>query len=135
MSHYINPVSHQSCMKGSLRSRRVTKSTYLSVIGGTSSKQGMKRVVAWDEETSKVDQELASDVEEDEEEVDANETQDDIDLRDGGLSLQVVQGGILGELIIFFLFLRQQKSSYPWPFSERGIPFPRQASRAGSFKE
>lgn len=102
VSHYINPVSHQSCMKGSLRSERVRKSTYLSVIGSTGSKQGMKRVVAWDEETSKVDQELASDVEEDEEEVDANETQDDIDLRDGGLSLQVVQRGILGELIIYF---------------------------------
>lgn len=101
-------------MKGSLKSERVRKSTYLSVIGSTSSKQGMKRVVTWDEETSKVDQELASDVEEDEEEVDANETQDDIDLRDGGLSLQVVQGGILGELIIYFFnFFVSKKAPIP----------------------
>lgn len=47
---------------------------YLGIIGGTSGEQRMKRVIAGNKETSKVDQKLASNVEEDEEEVDADQT-------------------------------------------------------------
>jgi len=44
-------------------------STHLSVIGLGGAEQGVQRIVTRDDETGDVDQELASDVEEDEEEV------------------------------------------------------------------
>lgn len=73
-------------------------SSYLSVICGTSSKQRMKRVISRNQETGKVNQELAGNVEEDEEEVDSYETEDGVDLGDRGLSLEVVEKRVLGEL-------------------------------------
>lgn len=72
----------------------------LSVIGGTGSEESLKRVVTGNQETGKVDEELASDVEENQEEVDANQTQDRIDLGDVGLALQVVKNGVLRELLV-----------------------------------
>lgn len=72
--------------------------THLSVIGFTGSEESLKRVVAGNQETGKVNEELASDVEEDKEEVDADQTQDRIDLGDVGLALQVVEDGVLGKL-------------------------------------
>jgi hypothetical protein len=73
--------------------------SHLSVIRGARSEEGLERVVTGEEETGEVNEELASDVEENEEEVDADQTQDDIDLGDVGLALQVVQNGVLGELL------------------------------------
>jgi hypothetical protein len=58
----------------------------------------MKRVITRDQETGKINQELASDVEEDEEKVDADKTEDGVDLGDGGLSFEVVEEGVFGEL-------------------------------------
>lgn len=72
--------------------------THLSVIGSTRREQCLERVVTRDEETSKVNQELAGDVEEDQEEVDTDQTQDRIHLGDVGLALQVAQDGVLGKL-------------------------------------
>lgn len=72
--------------------------SHLSVIRGARGEQGLKRVVAGDQEAGKIDEELASDVEEDQEEVNSSQTQDGIHLGDGGLSLEVVEGGVLGEL-------------------------------------
>lgn len=83
--------------KNSTRLERKSK-THLSVIGGTGSEESLKRVVTGNQETGKVDEELASDVEENQEEVDANQTQDRIDLGDVGLALQVVKNGVLREL-------------------------------------
>jgi hypothetical protein len=72
--------------------------TYLSVIDLASGEQGVQGVVAGDDESSNVDKELASNVEEDEEEVEAGKTEDSVGLGDGGLLLEVVEGGVLGEL-------------------------------------
>lgn len=58
----------------------------------------MKRVVAGNQKASKVDQKLASDVEEDEKKVDADETQNGVYFRDRRLPFQVVEDRVLGEL-------------------------------------
>ena len=60
--------------------------------------ESLHRVVAGDDKTGKVDEKLASNVEEDEEKVQGGNTKDDIDLRDRGLRLEVVEGRVLGEL-------------------------------------
>lgn len=70
----------------------------MGVIGLARGEKSLERVVAGDEEASKVDEELASDVEEDEEEVEGTETEDDVDLGDGALLLKVVEGRVLGQL-------------------------------------
>ena len=70
----------------------------MGVIGLGLGEESLERVVAGDEEASKVDEELASNVEEDEEEVEGTETEDDVDLRDGALLLEVVEGRVLGQL-------------------------------------
>ena len=58
----------------------------------------MKRVVGRECEASCVHEELAADVEEDQEEVERAETEDDIDLWYGGLLLEVLERWILGQL-------------------------------------
>jgi len=70
----------------------------VGVIGLARGEESLERVVAGDEEASKVDEELASNVEEDEEEVEGTETEDDVDLGDGALLLKVVEGRVLGQL-------------------------------------
>ena len=70
----------------------------MGVIGLGLGEESLERVVAGDEEASKVDEELASNVEEDEEEVEGTETEDDVDLGDGALLLEVVEGRVLGQL-------------------------------------
>lgn len=72
--------------------------SYLSVICGTGSKQRVERVVSGNQETGKVNQELAGNVKENEEKVDSDDTQDGVDLGDWGLSLKVVEKRVLGEL-------------------------------------
>lgn len=58
----------------------------------------MEGVVTGNQETGKVDEELASNVKEDQEEVDSDKAEDDIDLGDIGLTLKVGKDGVLGEL-------------------------------------
>jgi len=72
----------------------------VGVIGLALGEQSLERVVAGDEEASKVDEELAGNVEEDEEEVESTETEDDVDLGDGALLLQVVEGRVFGQLLV-----------------------------------
>ena len=72
--------------------------THLCVIDLAGAEQRVQRVVAGDDKASNVDKELASNVEEDEEEVQAGETQDGVGLGDGGLLLEVVESWVLGEL-------------------------------------
>lgn len=78
--------------------KKFTKMSYLSVILGAGGEKRLKGVVTGDEETGKVDEELASDVEEDKEEVDSDKAEDDIDLGDIGLTLKVGEDRVLGEL-------------------------------------
>ena len=70
----------------------------MGVIGLGLGEQSLERVVTRDDEASKVDEELASDVEENEEEVEGTETEDDVDLGDGALLLKVVESRVLGQL-------------------------------------
>lgn len=70
----------------------------LSIIGLVDAEEGLEGVVAWDDESSNVGEELTANVEKDQEEVGGSETEEGIDLGDGGLLLQVVQDGILGKL-------------------------------------
>jgi hypothetical protein len=68
---------------------------YLSIIGLAGAKQSFQRIVSGNDEASKVDEELASNVEEDEEEIQGEKTEDDIDFGYRRLALEVVEGRIL----------------------------------------
>ena len=70
----------------------------LGVVGLAGSEQCLEGVVGWDGETDGVDQEVGADVEEDEEEVEGAETEHNVDLWHVGLTLEVVQRVIFGEL-------------------------------------
>jgi hypothetical protein len=70
----------------------------LGVVDLAGAEQGVEGVVAGDDEPSNIDEELASNVEKDEEEVEADEAEDGVDLGDGGLLLEVVEGGVFGQL-------------------------------------
>lgn len=70
----------------------------LSVVRPSSTEQSVQRVVPWKSKSRKVGEELASDVEEDEKEVECNDTQESIYLRNVALLLEVVQGWVFGEL-------------------------------------
>lgn len=72
----------------------------LGVILGAGGEKCLKGVVTGDEETGKVDEELASNVKEDKEEVDSDKAKDDIDLGDIGLTLKVGEDRVLGELLV-----------------------------------
>jgi hypothetical protein len=76
----------------------VTYSQPLSVVDLARREESVQGVVTGDDEAGNVDKELASDVEEDKEEVKASETEDGVDLGDGSLLLEVVEGGVLGQL-------------------------------------
>lgn len=70
----------------------------LGVVGGAGSEQGVQRVVGGNDKPSKVGEQLAAEVEDDEEEVESGEADDGVGLGDTGLLLKVVEGGVLGEL-------------------------------------
>mgnify|MGYP000288656221 CR=1 FL=1 len=70
----------------------------MGVIGLARGEESLERVVAGDDETGKVDEELAGNVEEDKEEVQGGKTEDNVDLGDRALSLKVVECRVLGEL-------------------------------------
>jgi hypothetical protein len=71
----------------------------LSVVRFSSTEQSFQRVVPWKNKSRKVGEELTSDVEEDEKEVECNNTQESVDLGNVALLLEVVQGWVLGELM------------------------------------
>lgn len=70
----------------------------MGVIGGATGEEGAKRVVPRDDKTSKVGEELATDVEDDEEEIERSKADDAVGFGDAHLLLDVVKGGVLGEL-------------------------------------
>jgi len=72
----------------------------LSIVDLASTEKCIERVVAGDDEASNVDKELASDVKENEEEVEAGETEYSVDFGDGGRLLKVVEGGVFGQLLV-----------------------------------
>jgi hypothetical protein len=76
----------------------VTYCQPLSVVDLACAEQCVQGVVTGDNKAGNVDKELACDVEEDEEEIEASETENGVDLGDGSLLLKVVEGGVLGQL-------------------------------------
>jgi len=72
----------------------------LGIIRLANAEQGLERVVSRNHESSNVCKELAADVEENEEEIGCDQSEEGVDFRDRGLFLQVVQGGILRKLLI-----------------------------------
>jgi len=72
--------------------------TYLSVIDLAGAEESGQRVVAGDNKARDVNEELAGDVEEDEEEVEGSKAQDRVDLGHRSLLLKVVEGGVLRQL-------------------------------------
>jgi hypothetical protein len=70
----------------------------LSVIDLAGAEQSLERVVARNDESGNVDEEFSSNVEENEEEVEASEAKDHVDLGDRRLLLKVVECGVLGQL-------------------------------------
>lgn len=85
-------------MFGKKKTKNGVKQAHVSVIGLAGGEEGLKRVIAGDDETGKVGEELSSNVEEDGKEVESCDTQDNVDLGDGGLRLEVVEQVVLGEL-------------------------------------
>ena len=72
----------------------------LSVVGLPRREEGMKRVVGRERETGSVDEKLAGDVEEDQEEVEGAETKHDVDLGNTGLLLEIAERRVLAELLV-----------------------------------
>jgi hypothetical protein len=64
---YCKPLKR--CVSHQADSAIILWDTYLSVIGSASTEQSLKGVVSWKDESSSVDEELAGNVEEDEEKV------------------------------------------------------------------
>lgn len=81
--------------------------TYLSVVGFAGAEQRVQRVVARNDESCKVHEEFASNVEEDEEEVDPGKAEEGIDLWYRGLLLEIVQSRVFRQLS------RCQRSALP----------------------
>ena len=72
---------------------------YLCIICAARRKKCFQRIVSWNDESSNIHKEFATNVEEDEEKVNADETKEGIDFRDGCLLLEVVEDGVLGKLL------------------------------------
>jgi len=72
----------------------------LSVIDLVSTEECIQRIVSWDYETGKVDQEFPSNVKKDEEEVESDKSEEGIDLGDAGLFLEVVEDGVFRKLLV-----------------------------------
>lgn len=85
----------------------------MSIISFAGRKESLERVVAGKDEASEVDQEATSKVKEDEEEVQAAETEDHVDLRDTGLLLEIVEDLIFRELS-YIISKLAQGSAYVW---------------------
>ena len=73
-----------------------TKKPYLGIIGLACTKQCLHRIVAWNYESCKIDEEFAANVEEYKEEVDTDQTKEGIDLWYRGLLLKVIEHRVLG---------------------------------------
>jgi len=72
----------------------------LSVVSLVHAEQSLEGVVARNDKASDIGKELTADVEEDKSEVDTDQAEKSVDFRNLGLLLQIVQGGILGKLLI-----------------------------------
>jgi hypothetical protein len=79
----------------------IAESTYckpLRVVTLPHAEESLERIVTRDDKSSQVGQQLASDVEENEEEVKSDKPEESIDLGEAGLFLEIIQNLILGKL-------------------------------------
>jgi hypothetical protein len=77
----------------------MTYSEPLGIVGLVGRENSFEGVVSWDDETSKVGKDLSSEVEENEEEVEADNTTNGVNLGDGCLLLKVVEDLVLRQLV------------------------------------
>jgi hypothetical protein len=70
----------------------------LRIVSLIGREKSLHRVVARDEEAGEVGQELTAKVKDDHEEVEDNKADDSVGLGDRRLALEVVEGGVLGQL-------------------------------------
>ena len=62
--------------------------------------QGVQRVVSRNDKAGEVDEELSSNIEEDEEEVEGEETEENVDFGNAGLLFEVLGHRVLAELLV-----------------------------------
>jgi hypothetical protein len=70
----------------------------LCVIDLARAEQRIERVIARNDEACEIDEKLAANVEEDEEEIESDEAEESVDLGNAGLLLEIVESWVLGEL-------------------------------------
>lgn len=78
----------------------------LGIISFADAEQSLQRVVTRKHESSKIRKELTANVEEDEEEVEGDQSEEAVHLGDRGLLLEVVQSRVFGELIMLSVSCR-----------------------------
>ena len=83
--------------------RRGTHRQPLRVVIRRGGEEGVERVVARDDEAGKVGEQLAAEVEDDEEEVEGGDADDGVGLGDARRLLEVVEGRVLGQLRACFV--------------------------------
>jgi hypothetical protein len=98
-----NPVlyaarQHVGSWRHSDEKNLVTYGQPLRVILGARSEESCQRVVSGDDESSKVGEKLAAEVEDDQEKVQGTEADGSVGFGNAGRLLEVVEGGVLGEL-------------------------------------
>lgn len=76
----------------------MTYSEPLGIIGLAGRENSFERIVSGDDESSKVGKDLSSEVKQDEEEVEADNSKDGVNLGDGCLLLEVVEDLVLRQL-------------------------------------
>ena len=72
----------------------------MSIICLAGTEQGVQRIVAGNDKARKVHEELASNVEEDEEEVEGQEAEENVDFGNAGLLFEVLGRRILAKLLV-----------------------------------
>jgi hypothetical protein len=95
----------------------------LGVINLARAEQGIQGVVAGDDEASEIDEELSSNVEEDQEEVETGQGEENVDLGHTGLLLEIVEHFIFGQLgkTTSQHHIQQQNGYFIIIFEQRGM--------------
>jgi hypothetical protein len=70
----------------------------LSIVNFACAEQGVQGVVSRNDKSCKVHEELSTDVEEDQKEVDSDESEEGVHLGDAGLLLEIVESRVFGQL-------------------------------------
>jgi len=77
----------------------------LGVVCLVCAEERFQRVIPWDEEACKIDQEFSDNIEENQEKVDSDKPKERIHLRHRGLPFEVIEDFIFGKLLINLAYL------------------------------